>query len=107
MLFKFADERGILIFNGIAGAGEHENEKPGAFNVSEEPGPETLPRMRAFDEAGISHLVVQNESGAVVDAAITGGTPEGADSDQFVSIGIESLHPIPIQATSMPLKSVR
>lgn len=41
--------------------------------------------LQAFDEAGVDRLEVRDDTGAAVPAVITGGTPEGAPSDQFVS----------------------
>jgi len=40
--------------------------------------------IQALDEAGIDRLVVRDGDGVDVSATITGGTPEGAESDQYV-----------------------
>ncbi|HPF34122.1 MAG TPA: C25 family cysteine peptidase [Candidatus Krumholzibacteria bacterium] len=39
--------------------------------------------LEAFDEAGVDRLAVRDDGGADVAATVTGGTPEGAESDQY------------------------
>lgn len=41
--------------------------------------------VEAFDEAGVDRLVVLDGDGDPVSATITGGTPEGAEDDQFAT----------------------
>jgi len=57
----------------------------GAEVKARDEGNELVVTLEAFDEAGVDRVEVRDQDGADVDAVITGGTPEGAMTDQYVS----------------------
>jgi peptidase C25-like protein len=57
----------------------------GAEVKARDAGNELVVTLEAFDEAGVDRVEVRDQDGADVAAVITGGTPEGATTDQYVS----------------------